>query len=204
MNKIASTAVVLLVLVSGCTYQKAPFLDYAESRGIVLPAPPPDKAQVVFLLYIARTGENLVLYDGEERIVILRYVTWTSRLVEPGPHRFGVVSLENADFTVGDLEGGRTYLLEAQSIFPTYRFRLEPVGPAEKHTNMTIAELAAGFFHVEENAQADAWLARHGPRIQKLYDAYLAKWLTKPVEDRRTITPDLAIEGPIRYLPPSD
>lgn len=205
MTALRIATVVALAFVSfGCSYQQVPFLDYSPGRGVDLPAPPPDKAQVIFFLWIARTGENLVLFDGEERIGILRYVTWTSRLVEPGEHRFGVVSLENADFTVGDLEGGRTYILEAQDIFPTYRFRLEPVGPDETHTGTPIRNILAGSFRVDENAQAAAWLARQDRRIRDLYDRYLEKWLTKPVDERRTITPDLAIEGPVRYVPPSD
>jgi hypothetical protein len=183
-----------------CAYQQAPFLDYAPTRGVDLPAPPPDKAQVIFFLRISNApGETLALYHEGERFGLLRYVTWTSRLVEPGHHRFGLVSPENADFTVGTLQGGRTYLLEAQQIFPTYRYRLEPVGPAETHTGMSIAESLAAQFHVEPNAGLASWVQQHGARYQQTYDRYLAKWLTKPADERRTITPDLAIAGPVRY-----
>lgn len=196
----AGIGLALVLGVLACAYRQAPFLDYSPGRGVDLPAPPSDRAQVIFFLRVATDRENLVLYHDGERFGVLRYVTWTSRLVEPGEHRFGVVGSESADFTVGRLEGGRSYLLEAQNVFPTSRYRLEPVGPWETHTGMTVGELMAGLLHVQPNGEFDAWLRQHGPRYQELYDRYLAKWSTRPESQRRRIEPDLALEGPVRFV----
>lgn len=75
-------AIGCVVLVGGlsCADQQAPFLDYATTRGVDLPMPPPNKARVIFFLHISNApGETLALYHEGERFGLLRYVTWTSR-----------------------------------------------------------------------------------------------------------------------------
>ena len=181
---------------TGCAYQQVAHLDYGVQRGIDVPAAPADRAQVVFWVSAMNPKLELAIYDGETQLGILRYATWFASLVEPGDHRFAVVSHKSADFTVGDLEAGRTYMLEAQLIFDD-RFRLQPVTPDMRRYGGPITNLMTGCYPIEPNSLTAAENARLDERRRSTLARYSEKWLTKPEEDRRRLGPQHAISGPV-------
>jgi hypothetical protein len=162
----------------------------------VVPAAPAGQAQVVFWSLFMPPDIELAIYDDRAQIGLLKYSTWFSVLVEPGEHRFAVVSDQSADFTVGDLEGGRTYILEAQNIWER-RYRLEPVTPDMSRYGGSIANNMRGAYRVTPNALTAAENARLEPSRMETYERYYEKWLSKPAADRRRILPAQALEGPI-------
>jgi hypothetical protein len=186
----------LTVSISACAYQQVPYLAYGPVRGIVLPAAPPDRAQVVFFLSAALPDVELAIYDGREQLGLLRYVTWFSSLLAPGDHRFAVVSSQSADFTVGRLEAGRTYFLEAQNIWDV-RYRLQPLTPDTSRLGGKASGLMRGVYHVSPNSLAPAENERLRASRQATYETYEIKWETKPEADRRRILPEHAVTGPI-------
>jgi hypothetical protein len=186
-------------LIPACAYQQVPHLDYGVQRGIAVPAAPPDRAQVVFWVSGMSPEIELAIFDGDDQVGILRYATWFPLLVAPGDHRFAIVSEQSADFTVGDLEAGRTYLLEAQNIWDR-RYRLQPVTPDMSRYGGPITNMMKACYRVTPNALTAGEEARLAGRRREIYDRYYEKWLTKPEADRRRVGPEYAIAGPISYL----
>ena len=84
-------------------------LDYAEARGVELPAPNPERALVVFLRP-GGSGIHASVYAGEEFLSFFHKQTCFLYEAKPGKHRFMVVS-EAADFLAADLEGGKIYFV---------------------------------------------------------------------------------------------
>ena len=195
-----------LAILCACAYRPVPHLDYGAQRGIDVPAAPSNQAQVVFWVSAMNPKLELAIYQDDPQrhdlqLGVLRYATWFATRVDPGKHRFAVVSPQSADFTVGDLEAGKTYLLEAQNIFGE-RYRLQPVTTDMNSLGGPITNLMRGCFHVSPNSLTASESARLAGTRRQTLARYLEKWLTKPVEDRRRIRPEQAIDGPVSELLP--
>ncbi|MGH0033797.1 MAG: hypothetical protein ACQGVK_02075 [Myxococcota bacterium] len=188
-----------LACLTGCAYRQVAHLDYGVRRGIDVPAAPPDRAQVVFWVSAMNPALELAIYDADEQLGILRYATWFAVSVVPGDHRFAVVGPKSADFTVGSLEAGKTYMLEAQLIFDD-RFRLQPVTPKMRRYGGPITNLMKGCYPVAPNALTAAENARLDERRRAILERYSEKWLTRPESDRRRLGPEHAIDGPVTAL----
>jgi hypothetical protein len=187
--------------VSGCAYKMVPHLDYSSEHGVVVAAAPANKAQIVVFLWVATPKIGLMIYSDEKPVGELRYATWMSFLVDPGDHEFAVVGPKSADFTVGMLSGGKTYLLEAQNFYDN-RYRLQPVTPDQSSGMITIEDKLYAPRQVTPNALSPAEADRMKPRRDRLYAEYRSNWLSKPIEDRRRITPDKALSGALEYRKP--
>jgi hypothetical protein len=199
---VVATGVLGLLLafsVSSCAYRPAPHLEYDVDRGIVLPAAPDDRAQVVFFYSSApNVNSELAIYHGRDQVGLLRYIKWFSILVAPGDHRFGVVSVRSADFTVGNLAAGKTYFLEARLIFDD-RFKLEPVAPTDSRYGGPLSNFMKGLYRVSPNSLTAGHNESLNSSRRNRFDTYLEKWQTKPEADRRRIPADHAVAGPISF-----
>jgi len=194
------TVVSLLVVlaVAGMTGEafagRSEHLDYAETRGVELSAPDPDRALVVFLRP-GGPGIHSSVYDGEEFLSFVQPKTCFLYDTAPGKHRFMVVS-EAADFLAADLKGGKIYFVLVSPRMGMWRarFSLLPITKKDNEWKKLPAWLEKAYL-VEPNESAMAWVEENRPSIDEKKSSYLEKWEARPPEERPTLNPGDGVTG---------
>ncbi len=156
-------------------------------------APPADRA-LVLIFRPPRRGRTgwATVYRDDEILAIFGYSSFLAQLVEPGAHRYMVVS-EAADFLDAELEGGKVYFAEIVPRTGVWRarFSLVPYPPGHERLRKLEAWLAKST-PVVPGARERDWAADNAASVAEKRDAYLEKWLRNPDRPRldRGLTPD--------------
>lgn len=191
-------ALLVAWLLVACSSSGVDYLDYSPTKGLILPAPPPDQAQVVFLPAV-HEGADLAIYEDGAFLLPLRSYTCHVRRTTPGAHRYGVVTDYNADFAEGELAGGATYLLLAYQTFAG-RYSLRAVMPDERYTTLAIDDWIRLCVRVDPNAETALWRDEREPGLETRRLRDLQHWLGRPASERTRITDAFALHGDVAFV----
>lgn len=170
---------------------RSKYLDYPADRGAELAAPPADKALVVFLRPAAGAkGIHSAVYQDEEFLLLMTGKTAYLRMVDPGEHRFMVVS-EAADFLAADLDGGKIYFIQVKPRMGAWRarFSLHPILP-ETADWSKLQSWLNDVYLVEPNDAAGTWAEKNHASAMKKKSAYLPKWEKKADSEKPMLRKD--------------
>ena len=198
VGKAGRLAALLGVLVASSCSTHQPYLDYALTKGLILPAPPDDQAQVVIVPAV-HEGTELALYEDGRFLLPLHHYTCHVRRIEPGEHRFGIVGDKNAEFAQGTLHGGATYLLLAYQTFAG-RYSLKPMLPATRHTSLTMAHWIEVCLRVDANEETHEWRAEREPTLENRRQRHLKRWETLPASQQSRITWKHALRQDLAFV----
>ena len=153
-------------MTSQATAGRSKYLDYAEKKGIDVPAPPPDKALIVFLRPQSRGHSvHASIYDGEEFFGFVQTDTCFLYEAEPGEHDFMVIG-ETANFMDADLEAGRIYFVQVKIKIgmAKARFVFSPVTAETEEWDKLEGWLKSAYL-VEPKDSAREWYENNKPSV---------------------------------------
>jgi hypothetical protein len=190
--------VLALLAVSGTTMAKKPPPLFVPSADQSLPAPPADKAQIVFLEPINSIQGlfpvGLYEVDGENHVLIAITGAHSKAavLVAPGHHVFMAnQSAMIAHFLDANVEAGKRYYVLVRFIY-AHGFQLRPIRPSGPSdftvANKDYASWNATTHFVEKTGDGDAFFEKYDDKIVKTQAVGWTDWLAKTPEERAELT----------------
>jgi hypothetical protein len=196
--KLSVIFVAALLALSGCASAPPQALQFVATPATTLAAPPPDKAQIVFVMPKNLFVESAVVgvYDVRQNdrtlLAMVPSHGKTVQLVTPGRHRFmtnfGAAGTHIMD---ADVVAGKRYYVLMRFIYGQ-GFQLRPIrasGPSDYSAqNKDFASWSSTTRFVEKTPEADTWYAANKTRVDAAQTASLAVWDKKTPQQQAELT----------------
>jgi hypothetical protein len=195
--KLSAIFVAGLLALSGCASAPPQNLQFVAAPATTLTAPPPDKAQIVFVMPKNLFVESAVVgvYDVREndRTLLAMVPSYgkTVQLVTPGRHRFMTNFGAGTHIMDADVVAGKRYYVLMRFVYGQ-GFQLRPIrasGPSDYTAqNKDFASWSSSTHFVEKSPEADTWYAANKARVDAAQAASLAVWSKKTPEQQAELT----------------
>ena len=196
--KIPAILLVGVLSLSGCATAPPQALQFVAAPATTLAPPPPDKAQIIFVMPKNLFVDSAVvgLYDVREndRTLMAMVPSYgkTVQLVAPGRHRFmtnfGAAGTHIMD---ADVVAGKRYYVLMRFIYGQ-GFQLRPIraaGPSDYSAqNKDFPSWLSSTRFVEKSAEADTWYVANKVRVDASQAASLAVWNKKTPQQQAELT----------------
>ncbi len=196
--KLSVIVVAGLLALSGCATAPPQPLQFVAAPATTLAPPPPDKAQIVFVMPKNLFVESAVvgLYDVRENdrtlLAMVPSHGKTVQLVAPGRHRFMTnFNAAGTHIMDADVVAGKRYYVLMRFIYGQ-GFQLRPIrasGPSDYTVqNKDFPSWLSSTRFVEKTPEADTWYDANKARVDAFQAASLAVWNKKSPEQRAELT----------------
>ena len=157
--------------------------------GTVIKAPSSGKSQIVFMRpqtmgYMIQSSVFDIKNNKPSMVGIVAAKKKVAYEVEPGEHTFMVIG-ESGDFMSANLEAGKTYyaLVTPRMGLWKARFSLRPVHK-EKLNSQEFTKWLNTCQLVEMSDETHKWADDNAVDLQKKYEGYYKKWMSKDESSR--------------------